>query len=399
MADQVRTLILTASGAPRWERFAVDTLSGALHLGSLLGWIGRTCPSQWHRNRLFRSLVGDGYSALSYVHGWQDAFCESPWLDVTLCNVNNLLEFRDSLRRIGEYPLVVVLHSAAGDSLSLLRRATGYLQARRGKLLLFLGNEYNLMPDKIGFAREVAADFIASQLPLPAAQWLYAECTESQVLPAPAALNPRLYQPRDAGRPIDVGFRGDLYRYSLGDIERTELLRHFKERGAEWGLDNDIEFMRFPREQWSDFLSSCKGIIGAESGTYYLERDDHTQEAVLRYLEQQPSAPFEVVHNLFFRDYPNPVSGKAISSRHFEPIGTKTCQILLEGQYNGILVAGEHYIGVKKDLSNLKEAINLFKDGEYRRALVERTYEYILSLHTYRHRVHSLLESVLGGNR
>jgi len=149
-----------------------------------------------------------------------------------------------------------------------------------------------------------------------------------------------------------------------------------------------------PRSEWAKFLNRCKGIIGAESGTYYLERTDHTRKAVEAYLEQHPHASFHDVFEQFFRDYPNPVSGKAISSRHFEPIGTQTCQVLLEGRYNDILVADEHYLALKKDFSNVEEVVDRFKDEPYRTAMVRRTHEYVLAKHTYRHRVNALVRTI-----
>ena len=88
------------------------------------------------------------------------------------------------------------------------------------------------------------------------------------------------------------------------------------------------------------------------------------------------------------------MSGKSISSRHFEPIGTKTCQILLEGEYNGVLVPDEHYISVRKDRSNLGEAVRRFRDEGYRQAIAECAYEHVMSNHTYAHRVRSVLAAV-----
>ncbi len=61
-------------------------------------------------------------------------------------------------------------------------------------------------------------------------------------------------------------------------------------------------------------------------------------------LQENQSASFEEVYDRFFAGVERGVSGKSVSSRHFEPIGTKTCQILLEGEYNGVLSPGEHYI-------------------------------------------------------
>ncbi len=395
MIERIPTIIFYAKSQPHWRRVVADTLVGGLRLRPAM------IPSFLRQHRHVKFLFDEEYRTLSYMVDWMEAFCEVSWLDERLCNINNILEYRAALRALKRCPLIIILHSAACDNMTLLRSATAYFQDRRGKLLVLFGNEYNQMPDKIGFAREVAADYIGSQLPIASAEWLYAECPRSRILAAPPALNPKLYQPRGGPRPIDVGFRGDVYAhmYSLGDIERAEIIRLFRERAKTWGIHCDIELVRYPREQWSDFLNGCKGTIGAESGTYYLERDDHTQKAVREYLQRHPGAGFSEVYDAFFKHYPNPVSGKAISSRHFEPIGTKTCQILVEGHYNGILKADENYISIRKDFSNLDEAIRRFKDREYRQAMVERTYEYALARHTYSHRVEQLLKTIMADGR
>jgi hypothetical protein len=65
--------------------------------------------------------------------------------------------------------------------------------------------------------------------------------------------------------------------------------------------------------------------------------------------------------------------------------------MLLEGRYNGILEADRHYIAINKDLTNIDEAIERFRDESYRTRMVEETYDYVLSQHTYAHRVEHLL--------
>ncbi|MGH7322963.1 MAG: glycosyltransferase family protein [Candidatus Rokuibacteriota bacterium] len=388
--DGLRTLLLHATGAPRWSRVVVDTLTGGRRLPTWL------FPHAWRRSRYVRFVTEPGYSALSYVLDWKEAFCQAPALRVDPCNVTNLAEFRAGLRRLAEYDLVIILHSAAGDCLTPLRWATRWFQGRRGALVMFPGNEYASMRDKIAFARAVRAEYIASQLPLDAATWLYAQCEGSRVLSVPGALNPAVYRPGPRPRPIDIGFRGDLYGISLGDVERTQFLRRVQADGQRWGVATDIAFERVPRDAWGAFLNACKGIVGAEGGTYYLERDDRTQRAVARYLRWRPGAPFEDIYDRFFAKRSVTVSGKAISARHFEPVGTKTCQLLLEGRYSDLLVPDEHYIAVTRDLANLDDAVARFRDATYRQAMVERTYQYVLDQHTYRHRVDAVLTAVLG---
>ena len=48
------------------------------------------------------------------------------------------------------------------------------------------------------------------------------------------------------------------------------------------------------------------------------------------------------------------VSGKALSSRHFEAMASGCTQILIENNYHGLIESGVHYIGVKKDFIELR---------------------------------------------
>ncbi len=359
-----------------------------------LGSLERPAPTGIGR---FLSILNrNSYASLSYVIDWLDAFRTAPRLQPVCCNIVDLGEWPRIRRLAQTAPLIVILHSAAGDDISLIARLSSILHWRKGKLLTFFGNEYTRMPEKIAFARGIEADFIASQLPMAAATWLYADCTRSRVLPAPAALNPARYHPMKIPRVIDVGFRGDLYPYSIGDEGRTRILEFFRQHGSRHGLHVDIAYSRESGARWHQFLSTCHGIVGAESGTFYLERDDHTERAVVEFLASHSAASFTDVYQQFFANYSNPVSGKAISSRHFEAIGAQTCQILLEGQYNGILEAGRHYFSVRADLSDVSHAIERFRDPTERARMAEEALAYALAHHTYQHRVTHLLDLVLG---
>ncbi|HMM75130.1 MAG TPA: glycosyltransferase [Gammaproteobacteria bacterium] len=251
------------------------------------------------------------------------------------------------------------------------------------------------MPQKIRFAQSVEADFIASQLPPAAGAWLYAECPKSKVLHAPAALNPLRFRPLGLPRDVDVGFRGDLYPLSIGDDERTRVLERFRTQGERWGLRVDIRYERVPGPRWNECLNRWHGIVGAESGTYFLERDDVTERKVKAHLSLHSQESFEEVRRLFFDTHPNPVSGKAISSRHFEPIGTRTAQLLLTGTYNDILRADEHYFAIARDLSDVETVVERYRDPAERARIVEAAWQLAMQGHTYDHRVAALVEAAL----
>ena len=398
MSERIKTLVLDADGAG-WSYVAVDTvLRGLLRSRIDVSML----PHRFRSNRWGRRLLGPRYGHLSYILDWREALCAAPELEVEVCNINNLLDYRRRREALRHYPLVIILHSAAGDDLGLLKATTHWLEDRRGTLVVFLGNEYDRMEEKIAFLRSVGADYLCSQLPLEAARWVYAECLPTQVLSMPHALNPRLYAPNHAiPRAVDIGFCGDLYFPFIGDTERTTLTTFFQRHGGHLGLRTEFRLnARLDRSEWADFLRRCRGTIGAESGSYYLDRRGRMVAEAKAYCRRHPRASFEEIFERFFRVPRLPhVSGKAISSRHFEAIGTKTCQLLLEGPFNGILHPGEHYIPIKKDLSDVREAVRLFQDEGTCARIVERAYEYVMDQHTYRHRVQSLIRAVCEGVR
>ncbi len=392
--DRIQTLYLDANGSGRNAIIADTVLRGLLGYrdGAAPPSVLRQLPIAVKAFGYLRPL----YDHMSYASDWRDTLCHMPELEVEVCNINNLVHYATCLRHIRRYDLIVVSHAASGDDMTLLRRTCRWLARRRGKLLMFIGNEYDLLDEKISFMQSVRADMICSQLPEAAARYLYHVCDQSQLMLTPEALNPHVYYPNStACRQIDIGFVGDIYWPFIGDRERTDLIRYFEARGVEMGLTCDIRTQRLPRLEWAQFLNACQGTIGAESGTYYLNDRGRLLAAARAYnLQDNQQATFEDVFERFFKDQPRGVSGKSISSRHLQPIGTKTCQILLEGDYNHILKADEHYISVKKDLSNIDEAIRQFKDEGYRREIAERAYDHVMSKHTYRHRLQAVLDTL-----
>ena len=231
-----------------------------------------------------------------------------------LINSKTMWDFSE----ITGYELIVLLHSTNADSMLPLSLLKTYFKDRKGKLLIFVGNEYCLMPEKLRFIKEVEADYVASQLSKEAATWLYADCPKSRVLLIPHALNGKVYRPylKHQHRKIDIGFIGDRYSLAIGDTERTQLIEYFARNDFRPELTVDIRLgkkLRLPRTKYLHFLNSARGTIGAESGTYYLEKTDKTQKAVEVFLSRYPKAGFTSVYDKFFKNYSNPINGKAIS--------------------------------------------------------------------------------------
>jgi hypothetical protein len=389
MRERIRTLLLEANGT-HWAAVCLDTIGQGIFTADC------STPLWIARSPRLRKLFGDRYGDASYMSDWREAFSASDRLAVSVCNITNLVEFWRSRRDIRDFDLIVILHSAAGDRMSILAHTAGWFQDRRGKLAMFIGNEYDLMSEKISFARQAGVDYICTQLPIATARALYHSCS-SAVVAMPHALNPHIYRDRPGvPRIVDVGFVGDLYERLIGDRERTDIVEFFARRGSDFGLRCEIRKQRMPRDAWAEFLLSCHSVIGAESGTYFLQADGQALNCAKARVRKDPRASFESVYQDCFSRTGPVLNGKAISSRHFEPIGTKTCQVLIEGSFNGILKPDVHYIAVKKDLSNIEDAIQRLKHPAHREAIADAAYEHVVSGHTYDHRVAHLVDVAFG---
>lgn len=399
------------------------------------------------RESRLRTLVlyADYTTRLSYYNDWMDAFARAPQCDYRGLNICERGVEARLRREVADADLIVLLHSTNGDTTVYLEPFAGLLADRRGKLLSFVGNEVNLPGSPISAKRDVLAkiapDFIATQLPLEAGEYLWGDLVRSRVLALPHALNPDAFRPEVPleSRRIDIGVRAVRYLPHLGDGDRNQLHDLFSSPDFAPDLVVDISTERLDRTGWAAFLNSCKGTVSTEAGSWWVERDDATINAIrawtagrvkgrviiandspLRALGHKlpwwmraalrrilskgvlrhestinEELPFDEIYELFFKDRPRPaVYSKCISSRHLDAAGTKTCQILVEGRYNGILTADEHYIPLAADLSNLEEALRRFRDPAERSRIADAAYAHVIERHSYDKRIAELLDAV-----
>lgn len=403
------------------------------------------------KTRLKVFLLYASYSSTtSYYEDWIDAFQSH---DKFICYSLNILSKSAAAqlkKNIANVDLVILLHSTNADNVGFLSPYINILNSRKCKLLIFVGNEYNSpiygarMGDKIALMQSIMPEYIATQLPIDTATKIYEDLQDSIILELPPALNPCYFKPTNdfLDRSIDIGARSYSYYPFLGDNERNVIMEYFSNLKFSSYMKIDIETdpsKRFSRPDWAKFLNKCKFTVSTEAGTYYIEKDDFTVKKISRFLKRRlplwkrfllelnesrfrnyirralnihpygvgkaksklfdPNKiyyqiTFEEVYEVFFKNYRNPLNGKCISSRHFDAIGTKTCQIMFTGKFNGILKPYENYIPLNRDFSDIELVLNMIKDEHVRNKIVDNTYEYVMDCHTYKHRVDKVFEVV-----
>jgi len=142
---------------------------------------------------------------------------------------------------------------------------------------------------------------------------------------------------------------------------------------------------------------TCRYTIGVEGGSTVHDPDGSIWEKGIDFVKNNPNASFEEIEKAVFPNMDGNLQLIAISPRHLEACLTRTCQILIEGTYNGILEANKHYILLKADFSNLDEVFEKMQDENLRKQIVHQCYEDIVlsKKYSYRQFVNYILEESL----
>jgi len=186
------------------------------------------------------------------------------------------------------------------------------------------------------------------------------------------------------GRPIDIGYRtaGKPYPWFgrhgwLKQRVADEVLAAARHRRLAIDISTSSADT-IHGDGWYRFLASCRYTIGSEGGTSMIDPDGSIRAKVDRFLRERPDADFETVERACFPGKDGSCMLVAVSPRHLEACATRTCQILVEGVYNGMLEAGRHYIPVKPDFSDLGEVLDGLSDERRRLEIVENAHRDII---------------------
>lgn len=179
-------------------------------------------------------------------------------------------------------------------------------------------------------------------------------------------------------RPLHVAYRATRLPYWFGAHGQLkhrvgEAARAVAERQK---LASDISTRpedAIRGEEWLTFLASARTVVGCESGSSVLDSRGEMRAAIHQILVADPDASFEQVSarmperwdsRRFF----------TISPRHLEAAATGTAQILVEGEYDGILEPGRHYLPVRRDLSDLEDALERSRDARRLQRLADAAF-------------------------
>lgn len=338
---------------------------------------------------------------LSYLSDWRDAFAEHGF-DIFNGAGSRTRDYARLLGSLRKYDVIVLGYSCYYGLRGPARAQVAAFCRWSGAIVVgLLQNEFRNLADRVRYFDDFGIDVLVSQLPEVVAQELYPGRTSAKKVVSMyhgmftgGTLNIR---PHDA-RTVDVGSR--LYDYApyLGNYGRAvaipALLVRLRAKGGfriDWESDPN---KRLARREWLEFLGNCRLTVAAEAGSYFLQWSETKRHQINAFVEANPAGSFLDVYRRFLKDDPAHFRGVTISPRHFEAVRMRTCQVLVEGEYNGVLQADTHYIELKSDGSNADAVVERIADREHCEGVARCAYDHVAAGHTLRHRIERLLVAI-----
>lgn len=203
-------------------------------------------------------------------------------------------------------------------------------------------------------------------------------------------------------RDLDVGAR--VVRSPILGRHRLvgqEMIARFSALPSSSGLTVDASSRpedTFVGDDWFEFLLRSRYTLGVEAGSSVILREAGVFSDYWEFMQAHPEATFEEIEARFFPGMDGNIDYRIMAPRHLEAIMTRTGQVLVEGDYSGVLRPGEHYIELRRDMSNFDEVVDLIADEEFRNELVERAYRDIVESGRYSYQVYvdTILTTMLG---
>lgn len=269
------------------------------------------------------------------------------------------------------------------------------LKAFNGLKFLFIQDEYDHTQRAWHWIKELGLQLVFTVVPEAGVETVYPakEFPNTQFVsnltgyvPDDLVLSPDAVAPSQ--RSLIVGYRGRPLPIRYGKLgeEKISIGRVVKYYCDAEDISCDIawsEESRIYGPKWYEFMLSCRSMLGSESGSNVFDWDGTLVKRIAQFRKEHPKASDEEVYAKFVSA--NEIDGimNQVSPRVFEAIAAKTVLVLYEGSYSDVVTAGEHFIAVKKDGTNLPQVLALLQDSAYVDAMAERAYRDVIASGKY----------------
>jgi hypothetical protein len=325
-------------------------------------------------------------------------------------NLNTELGFPQALRDL-EFEGILLHYSLFGPTYMLNDAFLNYLERSRSSYkVAFFQDEHRFCRQRFVFVNELKIDCVYTLVEPPYWKDTYEKYTKvpKMIYTIPGYVSEALVQEGfrkavpDEIRGVDVGYRGRRLEFYMGKgaQEKHNIAVGFVKRAKGLGLKLDIETEERKRlygKAWHRFVGKCKAVLGVEAGVSIFDVEDVVYPIYRHLILSNPETSFDEMSEKVLKEWEDRIPYRTISPRHFEAAALRTCQILYEGKYSGIMQPMVHYIPLKKDFSNFEEVMNLFRDRNLRSELTKNAYRDLIASgqHSYRRFIQGTLDQSL----
>jgi hypothetical protein len=204
-----------------------------------------------------------------------------------------------------------------------------------------------------------------------------------------------------AARAIAVGYRGRRIPAWLGRRAQVKwrMAEPVRAAAEARGLRADVSCApeaELRGDDWYRFLLDCRVALGCEGGAGLHDPAGQVRRAVEAYVRDHPAADMEEIAAACFGGADDTLDLFVISPRHLDCCLTRTCQVLVEGRYSGVLEPGRHYIALRPDLSNLDDVLDQVEDVAHCQGIADKAWRDVIASgrYDYRRFVEGWLEAV-----
>lgn len=311
---------------------------------------------------------------------------------IFFCHVDQYSEFAADLSHfdaVGLHYTVRLPFDQVSSSLSTS------LSEYSGLKFLFIQDEYDHTHRAWYWIKKLKLNLIFTVVPeagieqvYPASEFPGVRFVSNLTGYVPVGLDGGLNVAPPSARSLIIGYRGRPLpvRYGMLGFEKVGIGEIAKKYCDSHGVKTDIawsEESRIYGPKWYEFMVSCRSMLGSESGSNVFDWDGTLEQTVGQFKIDNPSlSDFDVYIGTVRCKEIDGIMNQ-VSPRIFEAISARTVLVLFEGNYSGVVKAGEHFIPLKKDGSNLNEVIALLQDGDYVDAMAERAYRDVIESGKY----------------
>ncbi len=252
------------------------------------------------------------------------------------------------------------------------------VESFKGKKLAFLQDEYEYTDCSRRWLKRLGVSHVFTCVPQPYVEHVYPQAMFPGVkftsvltgYAPPWAFHDRRFDDISS-RPIVLGYRGrrlPLHYGTLG-IEKARIADVALDCQAR-GIPHDIEAddaKRIHGSAWRGWLRRCRAVLGTESGCNLFD--------FFGALAKRTELSLAEITRL---EEASGIRMNQISPRIFEAVACGTVCVLYPGEYSGLLRAGEHYIELAKDHSNVGEVLRTLSDFDTLERMRRKAYDHLI---------------------